>query len=136
MNRIPTNEENRLQWLEHRRWNAFLRTMGYQHTDCYKAYLEHTHGHKQMEAKLHPCLVECNMDGIHGAINDAGNVTSYISEYVNNMNVRDALAIRRYISENEPGLDYTVTVERPESLGGGSMPVFLSLDEYVFLNIA
>lgn len=59
----------------------------------------------------------------------------YISNYVNNMNVRDALAIRRYISENEPGLDYSVTVERPESLGGGSMPVFLSLDEYVFLNI-
>ena len=60
----------------------------------------------------------------------------YISEYVNNMNVRDALAIRRYIADNEPGLDYTVTVERPQSLGGGSMPVFLSLDEYVFLNIA
>lgn len=60
----------------------------------------------------------------------------YIAEYVQNMNVRDALAIRRYISDNEPGLDYAVTVERPESLGGGSMPVFLSLDEYVFLNIA
>lgn len=59
----------------------------------------------------------------------------FIAEYVQNMNVRDALAIRRYISENEPGLDYAVTVERPESLGGGSMPVFLSLDEYVFLNI-
>lgn len=60
----------------------------------------------------------------------------YISNYVNNMNVRDALAIRRYISENEPGLDYSVIVERPESLGGGSMPVFLSLDEYIFLNLA
>lgn len=60
----------------------------------------------------------------------------YISNYVTTMNVRDALAIRRYITENEPGLDYTVMVERPESLGGGSMPVFLSLDEYVFLNIA
>jgi hypothetical protein len=59
----------------------------------------------------------------------------YISNYVQNMNVRDALALRKYINENEPGLDYTVTVERPESLGGGSMPVFLSLDEYVFLNI-
>ena len=59
----------------------------------------------------------------------------YISDYVNSMNVRDALSLRRYISENEPGLDYAVTVERPESLGGGSMPVFLSLDEYVFLNI-
>lgn len=60
----------------------------------------------------------------------------FISNYVNNMNVRDALSLRRYISDNEPGLDYSVTVERPESLGGGSMPVFLSLDEYVFLNIA
>jgi hypothetical protein len=60
----------------------------------------------------------------------------YISNYVQNMNVQDALAIRRYINENEPGLDYTVTVERPESLGGGSMPIFLSLDEYIFLNIA
>lgn len=60
----------------------------------------------------------------------------YISQYVNKMNVRDALEIRRYITENEPGLDFTVVVERPESLGGGSMPVFLSLDEYVFLNIA
>jgi hypothetical protein len=59
----------------------------------------------------------------------------FISNYVNNMNVRDSLALRRYISVNEPGLDYSVTVERPESLGGGSMPVFLSLDEYVFLNI-
>ena len=60
----------------------------------------------------------------------------YISNYVQNMNVQDALALRRYISENEPGLDYAVTVERPESLGGGSMPIFLSLDEYVFLNVS
>ena len=59
----------------------------------------------------------------------------YISNYVQNMNTRDALSIRRYISDNEPGLDYAVVVERPESLGGGSMPVFLSLDEYLFLNI-
>lgn len=60
----------------------------------------------------------------------------YISNYVQNMNVQDALALRRYINENEPGLDYAVTVERPESLGGGSMPIFLSLDEYVFLNVS
>lgn len=60
----------------------------------------------------------------------------FISDYVQKMNVRDALAIRKYITENEPGLDYAVTVERPESLGGGSMPVFLELDDYVFLNIA
>ena len=60
----------------------------------------------------------------------------FIADYVQNMNVRDALELRKYITQHEPGLDYAVTVERPESLGGGSMPVFLSLDEYVFLNIA
>ena len=59
----------------------------------------------------------------------------FIADYVQNMNVRDALELRKHITQNEPGLDYAVTVERPESLGGGSMPVFLSLDEYVFLNI-
>jgi hypothetical protein len=59
----------------------------------------------------------------------------FIANYVQNMNVRDALELRRYINDNEPGLDYAITVERPESLGGGSMPVFLSVDEYVFLNV-
>lgn len=82
VNRKPTIDENRLQWLEHRRWNAFLRTMGYQYTDCYEAYLEYSHGHKQMEAKLHPCLVECDKGGIHGEISDVGEVVSYITEYV------------------------------------------------------
>jgi hypothetical protein len=60
----------------------------------------------------------------------------YIADYVLNLNPRDALSLRRYINENEPGLDFNVEVEKPESLGGGSMPVFLSLDEYIFLNIA
>lgn len=60
----------------------------------------------------------------------------YIADYVRNMNPRDALSLRRYISDNEPGLDFLIEVERPESLGGGSMPVFLTMDEYVFLNIS
>lgn len=60
----------------------------------------------------------------------------YIRDFVNNMNVKDARALRKYINENEPGIDYNITVEKPESLGGGSMTVFLQLDEYVFLNVA
>ena len=60
----------------------------------------------------------------------------YIKTYVRNMNVRDSSALRKYINDNEPGLDYNVEIERPESLGGGSMPVFLQLDQLIFLNIA
>ena len=61
---------------------------------------------------------------------------TYIANYVRNMRVKDSSALRRYIAENEPGLDYNIEVERPASLGGGSTTVFLSLDQYVFLNIA
>lgn len=60
---------------------------------------------------------------------------TYIANYVRNMRVKDSSALRRYITENEPGLDYNIEVERPASLGGGSTSVFLSLDQYVFLNI-
>ena len=61
---------------------------------------------------------------------------TYIANYVRNMRVKDSSALRRYIAENEPGLDYNIEIERPASLGGGSTTVFLSLDQYVFLNIA
>ena len=60
----------------------------------------------------------------------------YISEYVLYMNVRDSSALRRYITDNEPGIDFNVTVEKPASLGGGSLTMFLTLDQFIFLNIA
>lgn len=48
-----------LAWLEHRRWNAFTRIMGYQHTSEFKKNLAlNGTNHKNMELKLHPCLVE------------------------------------------------------------------------------
>ncbi len=50
-------------WLEHRRWNAFTRTIGYRHADNLSAYIVNTNDHKQMELKLHPCLVECDKNG-------------------------------------------------------------------------
>lgn len=59
----------------------------------------------------------------------------YINEYVSNMKVKDASALRKYITENEPGLDFNIEIKKPESLGGGSMKIFLSLDQYIFLNI-
>ena len=60
----------------------------------------------------------------------------FIREYVVKMNIKDASTFRKYVLDNEPGLDYTIEVERPESLGGGSMTTFLTLDQYIFLNIA
>lgn len=60
----------------------------------------------------------------------------YIHKFVRQMNVKDSSALRRYINDNEPGLDYRFTIEKPESLGGGSMDVFLQLDQFIFLNLA
>lgn len=61
---------------------------------------------------------------------------AYISDFIRRMRVKDSSALRKYISENEPGMDYTITVERPKELGGGSFKTFLQLDQFLFLNIA
>ena len=58
----------------------------------------------------------------------------FIHDFVEKMNIRDVTAFIKYVKENEPGLDYNTEIQKPESLGGGSMPVFLQLDQYVFLN--
>lgn len=60
----------------------------------------------------------------------------YISDFVRKMNVRDSSALRKYMTQNEPGIDYNIEVQRPESLGGGSMKTFLQLDQFIFLNIS
>ena len=52
------------------------------------------------------------------------------------MPVKDSLALRKYITENEPGMDFNIEVEKPESLGGGSQKLFLQFDQFMFLNIA
>lgn len=60
----------------------------------------------------------------------------YIRGYIKNMMARDSLMLRRYMLDNEPGLDFEITIERPESLGGGSFKTFLEWDDSVFLNIS
>ena len=52
------------------------------------------------------------------------------------MSARDALMLRRYILDNEPGVNFEIEVERPLSLGGGSFKTFLEWNDSVFLNIA
>ena len=67
---------------------------------------------------------------------DIGFRDDYIYDFIKKMNVRDSSALRKYIQANEPGVDYNIEIERPQSLGGGSMKTFLQLDQFLFLNIA
>jgi hypothetical protein len=60
----------------------------------------------------------------------------YINDFIKRMNVRDSAALRKYMNQNEPGVDYNITIEKPASLGGGSIETFLQLDQFLFLNIA
>jgi hypothetical protein len=59
----------------------------------------------------------------------------YIHNFIKKMNVRDSTALRKYMTMNEPGVDYNIEIERPASLGGGSFKTFLQLDQFLFLNI-
>lgn len=57
----------------------------------------------------------------------------FIHDYVVNMPIRDASSLRKYIVKNTPGVDYNFEIQKPESLGGGSMNVFLQFDQFIFL---
>ena len=69
------------------------------------------------------------------AVNDNYD-RSFIAKYVKTMVAKDSLMLRRYILENEPGVNFEIEIERPVSLGGGSFKTFLEWDDSVFLNIA
>lgn len=59
----------------------------------------------------------------------------FIKDYIRTMPARDSYALRSYITNNEPGVDFNIKVERPESLGGGSVNMFLTLDQFLFFSI-
>lgn len=67
---------------------------------------------------------------------DGNSDRSFIKKYIKAMPAFDSLSLRKHINENTPGVDFRVTVERPESLGGGSFETFLNLEPTVFLNIS
>lgn len=58
-----------------------------------------------------------------------------IASMIKRMPARDSLMLRRYIEENKPGVDWNVEIEKPKSLGGGSMTIFLDWGADAFLNI-
>lgn len=75
--------------------------------------------------------LEMNIMSINGETD-----RKFIAKYVRNMVARDALMLRRFILENEPGVDFEIEVPKPESLGGGSFKTFLEWEDTIFLNLA
>ncbi len=59
----------------------------------------------------------------------------FIKKYIAMMPALDSMAYRKYLNTNTPGVDFNITVNRPESLGGGSFDTFLEFDNTIFLNI-
>ena len=55
---------HRLAWLEHRRWNAYMRTGGYRATADFAQYFDLLGSHKYPELRLHPTIVECDKEGM------------------------------------------------------------------------
>lgn len=58
----------------------------------------------------------------------------YIKNYMENMRSKIAMDYRNYFINNKPGVDFSFTVNIPESDGGGSFDTFLRIDDTVFLN--
>ena len=58
----------------------------------------------------------------------------YIRNYINNMRVSESLNYRKHINSSIPGVDFGLTVNIPESDGGGSFDTFLRFSDTLFLN--
>ena len=52
-----------LAWLEHRRWNAFMRVNGFVAPENFDALLNKNKSQKDLSLKLHSCIVECSKNG-------------------------------------------------------------------------
>ena len=59
----------------------------------------------------------------------------FIKMYIENMRSLEAIKYREYVNDNIPGMDMKITVQIPESDGGGSFDTFLGIDDTVFINI-
>ena len=92
---VPLHE---MAWLEHRRWNAFTRVMGFRHPNTCQVYAPNL-GYKHMDLKLHPCLVECDKNGMRAEINEMGifdESTTLKSTDCDNFDLLDDLSYDMY----------------------------------------
>jgi hypothetical protein len=80
-----------------------------------------------------PKLITGQMSMYTQSIN--GNTDrNYISRYIENMRVGDALAYRRFYNDNKPSVDLSITIHVPESDGGGSFNTILRIEDTIFIN--
>lgn len=59
----------------------------------------------------------------------------YIKQYIENMRSKDAMEYRTFVTDNTPGVNMKISVNIPQSDGGGTFDTFLGIDDYVFSNI-
>ncbi len=59
----------------------------------------------------------------------------YIKNYIENMRSNEAMEYRKYVESNVPGIDLKITVNIPESDGGGSFESFLGIYDTIFVTI-
>lgn len=77
-----------------------------------------------------------NMLKAHIVSVNGNSDAEFLDRYCEEMMALDSLNLRRYITENEPGVDFSVRIEKPKALGGGYIDTFLEWDETIFINIA
>lgn len=57
-----------------------------------------------------------------------------ISEYINGLRISDARKYREFIFKNIPGIDFSISMEIPESDGGGSFESTFQYGETIFIS--
>lgn len=59
----------------------------------------------------------------------------FIRHHIECMRAGDARKYRIYMADNRPGVDFSMSVNIPQSDGGGSFDTFLRLEDTLFLNV-
>lgn len=68
------------------------------------------------------------------SINDISD-RDFVRHHIEHMRAGDARKYRTYIADNRPGVDFSMSVNIPQSDGGGSFDTFLRLEDTLFLNV-
>jgi hypothetical protein len=113
-----------LTWLEHRRWNAYLRSVGYT--------LRRDKGKKDVELKLHSCLVECKKEPVASCCRYEENVKRPdLLDEVGDYKIYDRPSLEtEYIGEKEAAELMKISVRQVRRMcKNGDIPDAIRLDD-------